>query len=163
MYLYTHPHTYIYIYRYILIYVYVCIYINTYMCIYVSLHTHSYHHYMHVCVYTYTVYRSRHHVYYVDVYFSLIHSTTHVILDMLANTPGASDLMPKPPSHSQPEVVEHVPSDDSWKAASSDKTQSPNVMICVLTLSLSHHVSSVYSHNPICMYACIHVYMNKYK
>jgi len=68
--------------------------------------------------------------------FLSIHSTTHVMLDMWANTPSASDLMPELWRCSQPTVVEHVPSDNSWKAASSDKTQSPNVAICVLTLSL---------------------------
>jgi len=52
---------------------------------------------------------------------------------MLANTPGASDLMPLLWRSRDPTVVEHVPTDDSlsWKAASSDKTQLPNVATCV--------------------------------
>eukprot|EP00277_Geminigera_cryophila_P008071 CAMPEP_0179435850 /NCGR_PEP_ID=MMETSP0799-20121207/19893_1 /TAXON_ID=46947 /ORGANISM="Geminigera cryophila, Strain CCMP2564" /LENGTH=100 /DNA_ID=CAMNT_0021215499 /DNA_START=229 /DNA_END=528 /DNA_ORIENTATION=+ len=45
--------------------------------------------------------------------------------------PGASDWMPFWFRYRAPEVVEHIPTDDTWKAASSDKMQLPNVAICV--------------------------------
>jgi len=118
---------------------------------------YSYRHHMHIRVYKYPICCWRHHAYDVDMYSFFIHNTTHVILDMLANTPGASDLMPLKPRFREPVVVEHVPSDDSWKAASSDKRQSPNVAICVLTLSLSYHASSACMCT--CIYVCVCVYI----
>jgi len=50
---------------------------------------------------------------------------------MLVNMPGASDWMPWVFRYRAPEVVEHIPTDDTSKAPSSDKMQLPNVAICV--------------------------------
>jgi len=61
---------------------------------------------------------------------------THVILGMLPNTPGASDWMRLLLRSRVPLVVEHVPSDDTWNAASSAKMQLPNVAISVILPSL---------------------------
>ena len=129
-------HIYVDTYKVIYWFMYTCIYIYIYIyiCVYINIHIHIYlyHHYVYICVYTYTLFLWRHYVYYTDM--CLFHnacSTTHVMFDMLVNMPGASDWMPFWFRYRAPEVVEHIPTDDTWKAASSDKMQLPNVAICV--------------------------------
>ena len=88
---------------------------------------------VHVCICSYRSISRRtqwhtHKALYISICTHMcVQANTHWRLGILVKTPGASDTMFLSPRSRVPPVAEHDPTEDSWRALSSEKEQPPKV------------------------------------